>query len=235
MIAHIHGIVDPNASDKKRFLLKAEHLMRYEFAKNYIQENYKNTLLVIYDIGCATGYGSEILKKTGNTVCSFDINPIYHSAVHIDLNKESIGHLIKLKHIPQPQIIICFEILEHLKNPNNLLRECYQLLSHDGLLLLSIPQIKYDSKNNTHHIQNYSYEQAKQLINKNSFLIIEEYGQPYSNIIVKYLKWFSRFLNNIAFVHKNIFRLLSLIFAYPVRIFYKNSYSIIFLCKKSMK
>lgn len=228
----INDIIDPFAPDKKRFLIKAEHLTRYEFVKDYIQKHFLDKHFVIYDVGCGTGYGINILKKTGHEIIGFDKEAFYQGAIKIDLDVQSINELVNKNRISRPNVVVCFETLEHLKNPLAFLEQIHHLLPKNGQFICSIPQKRYDSKHSQFHLQSFTHKQAETLLIKNNFKIVAEYGQPIANLIVRYTQWFSLWLNKLAYLDNRIFLTLARVLAYP-RTFLKNkSYSIIYILNK---
>lgn len=235
MNSKTQNIVDPFSPDKKRFLIKSEHFMRYQFAKEYIENNLKIKKPVIYDLGSGTGYGLKILNNNRFRLFGFDILNLYKDSISIDFEKQSILSVIKAYKIPEPDVIVCFETIEHLENPNKLLKEIGDLFPDHGLFICSIPQSKYDfhsKSSRIYHKQQLTIEQIKEVINKSNLKIITIYGQPISNLIIINLKKFSQFLNYLAYSNSLLFKIMRRLFCYPISVFEQYSYSLIFVCKR---
>jgi SAM-dependent methyltransferase len=91
----------------------------------------------VLDIGCAGGYLSEILMRRGFSVTGIDLPGTAHPPglqfVAADLNQglpELDGGF---------DFILCADVLEHLRDPGRLLRECRRRLAPEGALIASLP------------------------------------------------------------------------------------------------
>lgn len=90
----------------------------------------------VLDVGCAVGYLSEILAARGFAVTSIDWPDTPHAATvefaGADLD-EGLPPLTR-----SFEYVICADVLEHLRAPLELLKECRSLLAPDGVLLGSL-------------------------------------------------------------------------------------------------
>jgi SAM-dependent methyltransferase len=91
----------------------------------------------VLDIGCAVGYLSEILVERGFSVASIDWPGTPHPATvefsGADLD-DGLGPVDGYF-----QYIICADVIEHLRDPLRLLKECRERLAPGGTLLASLP------------------------------------------------------------------------------------------------
>ena len=89
------------------------------------------------DLGCASGYLSDILARRGFSVTGIDLagtpHPpgIHFAAVDLDQGLPSLDGCF--------DYVICADVLEHLRDPLRLLRECRERLAPDGVLVASLP------------------------------------------------------------------------------------------------
>lgn len=101
----------------------------------------------ILDIGCGTGTVSFYIAAKGISVTGIDISA---NAITIaKVNSKFLGVSSKTKYFikffPQDKIrgkfdlIICSEVLEHLKEDKFAVKEMYSLLKENGILILSTP------------------------------------------------------------------------------------------------
>jgi len=97
------------------------------------------------DIGCGTGSNLEILKSPGLSVIGLDASIYALSLVKDKLNLPLINGDINNLPIKHESIglIIAADIVEHLDNDVNGIRECYQALKKGGLLILTVPAFKF--------------------------------------------------------------------------------------------
>ncbi len=114
-------------------------ISRYHLSKSYAQNK------IILDAGCGSGYGSEMLLKAGaNKVYGLDICPesieycrTHHKQANLVFN---VGDLTNIDFPDQTFDLICaFEVIEHIENYKQTMREFYRVLKPHGLLIISTP------------------------------------------------------------------------------------------------
>lgn len=91
----------------------------------------------VLDVGCAEGYLSEILAGRGYSVTGVD----FPGTSHPD-SIEFVGGDLDLGLPPVEgffDFILCADILEHLRDPLRMLRECHERLVPGGVLIASLP------------------------------------------------------------------------------------------------
>lgn len=96
------------------------HRFRYHLAKGFV-----DPLDTVLDLGCGTGYGSEILGEVTLDVRSYDMEPsnidhaiTYHQQHDIWINpiQFKVSNLENMK-IPNADVAVSFEVIEHLYKP----------------------------------------------------------------------------------------------------------------------
>jgi SAM-dependent methyltransferase len=91
----------------------------------------------VLDIGCAAGYLSEILVERGYSVACIDWPGTPHPATvefsggDLDDGLGPVGGKF--------EYIICADVIEHLRDPLRLLKECRERLAPGGTLMASLP------------------------------------------------------------------------------------------------
>jgi SAM-dependent methyltransferase len=91
----------------------------------------------VLDIGCAAGYLSERLAARGFYVACIDWPGTPHpstvefSGADLDNGLGPVDGLF--------EYVICADVLEHLRDPLRLLRECHSRLAPNGVLVASLP------------------------------------------------------------------------------------------------
>jgi ubiquinone/menaquinone biosynthesis C-methylase UbiE len=123
----------PESSDPRTFW---EHIYRYVFATRYVRGQR------VLDVACGEGYGSAALKAAGaSQVIGVDISEAAceHARQKYGLDARA-GRAEKL---PLPaasvDIIVSFETIEHVPDPNAFLDECCRVLVPGGRLIISTP------------------------------------------------------------------------------------------------
>jgi ubiquinone/menaquinone biosynthesis C-methylase UbiE len=122
--------------------LWSEHIARYAFACLYA--NGKRTL----DSGCGTGYGSAELAQSAAEVTGVDIAA---DAIEYARANYPIAGLRFLESpctaVPFPvesfDLVVAFEVIEHLTDQRAFLDECARVLTREGLLIVSSPNKRY--------------------------------------------------------------------------------------------
>jgi len=122
--------------------LWSEHLARYAFARQYA------TGRRVLDAGCGTGYGSAELAAVAAQVVAFDVAPeaiddarsrFSHAGLHFAL--ASAG---SMPYASQAfDLLVAFEVIEHLDDQRGFLKECARVLKPEGLLIVSSPNRLY--------------------------------------------------------------------------------------------
>jgi SAM-dependent methyltransferase len=113
-----------------------EHVYRYAFASQFVKGKR------ILDIACGEGYGAAALKKAGAAhVIGVDIS---ESACSHARNKYGLDvRRGTAEQIPLPDksvdLVVSFETIEHISDPNRFLDECVRVLAPEGRVIISTP------------------------------------------------------------------------------------------------
>lgn len=117
-----------------------EHLARYVFAARLAAGRR------VLDAGCGTGYGSAELARTAAHVTGLDVSreavewAHAHYAVPTFLN----GSCATLPFREGAfDVVVAFEVIEHLHRQTPFIAECRRVLAPDGLLIVSTPNTLY--------------------------------------------------------------------------------------------
>lgn len=116
------------------------HLEKYVFASNYVARK------KVLDVGCNIGYGTHILSYGARSILAIDNNPkaikIAEKSYHyfcsvafdlIDLEKD----------FPKESfdVIVMFDVIEHVVKDKELVTNAYKALNKGGLIIFSIPKL----------------------------------------------------------------------------------------------
>ncbi len=102
----------------------------------------------VLDLGCSTGYFAKLMSAHDCNVTGIDVNPDvveeakkYCSRVFIaDLDFTPLAEAVEGKTF---DVIVFGDILEHLRNPADILDESRRLLRADGYVVASIPNVAH--------------------------------------------------------------------------------------------
>jgi ubiquinone/menaquinone biosynthesis C-methylase UbiE len=113
-----------------------EHVYRYAFASRFVRRKR------VLDIACGEGYGAAALQKAGAAqVIGVDVS---ESTCSHARNKYSLDvRPGTAERIPLPDnsvdVVVSFETIEHVPNPDRFLDECVRVLVPGGRLVISTP------------------------------------------------------------------------------------------------
>jgi 2-polyprenyl-3-methyl-5-hydroxy-6-metoxy-1,4-benzoquinol methylase len=132
-----------------------ESALRYDRSSDLTHEDSLSQLArrvpvgaTVLDLGAATGaLGRYLTEQRGCTVDGIErdpdaariARPAYRTLLQLDLE-----HAVLADHLGERyDVIVCADVVEHLREPAALLRQLPALLAGDGHVLLSVPNVRY--------------------------------------------------------------------------------------------
>jgi len=155
------------------------HKNRYEFVKQFVKKDD-----IIYDLGCGTGYGSNMLSDICNNVYGIDKSEkaIHYAITHYK-NPTFIINNINDVVIPNINIVTMFECLEHLTDGEGV-RILSEISRNTKYLFLSIPtdsELEY----NKYHRSQWNDEDLKTVL-EGLFDRVIMFGQDWASGQIHY-------------------------------------------------
>ncbi|MFL5240438.1 MAG: methyltransferase domain-containing protein [Rhizomicrobium sp.] len=126
-----------------------EHIARYLFASQIVAGK------AVIDIGCGVGYGSQRLAQLGAAfVHAFDLSEdaIRHARIHYahpNVHYEA-GNAERFSADRQYDVAICFELIEHVRNPRAVMKNIRSALTGEGILVMSTPRALEEKRTHFH-------------------------------------------------------------------------------------
>jgi len=180
--------IDPLKQLEVTKLCRNAHLERYQFVSGKLMPGDR-----VLDIACGYGYGSKILAENASKV------------VGVDLCKEAIDYARKTYKLPNVEfrvssiegfnypkrfdVAVCFETIEHVKDPEKALQKLYDCIKPSGKLHLSVPNGKYEDGSNQFHLHKFERVDMVCLLDNCGFEVEKEYCQhPFAGTVLKMIK-----------------------------------------------
>lgn len=177
----------------------AEYFVHYPIkhsrysSHDYVRRMVGNNREVL-DIGCGGGDFAAELKKNGNRVTGVDLLPealnrdAFAQYFSADLDR-GIGSVIASLSGKRFERVLLLDILEHLRAPESILKDCRALLDRNSQLIVSVPNIAnitvrlmllFGQFNYTErgildrtHVRFFTRKTARRLLEQNGYQIVE--------------------------------------------------------------
>jgi 2-polyprenyl-3-methyl-5-hydroxy-6-metoxy-1,4-benzoquinol methylase len=105
----------------------------------------------VLEFGCATGYMSKVLKdRLGCTVVGVEIDPEAAALAEQHAERVIVGDAEKIDYAAELageefDVVLLADVLEHLKEPADVLRRVRPFVAENGVVVASIPNIAHAS------------------------------------------------------------------------------------------
>lgn len=147
------------AVEQRGSLMGCEHLGRYLWASQLVA----NTRVL--DAGCGTGYGSALLLA-GNPsdLVAVDISDeaVAQAAGYLEDARAQV-QLGDLRALPFADgsfdVVVCFEVIEHVAEPEVILDELRRVVAPSGFLCVSTPNRGVYPADNPHHLHEFTADE----------------------------------------------------------------------------
>jgi 2-polyprenyl-3-methyl-5-hydroxy-6-metoxy-1,4-benzoquinol methylase len=155
-----------DADENRGRLIVSEHRGRYLWGAQLAAG------MRVLDAGCGTGYGLGILADAGAaTVIGVDISEI--AVAHAsESNPDRRIEVVRsdLRGLPFPDgefdLVVCFEVIEHVDEREAILDELARVLSADGVLCISTPNSRVYPPGNPFHVHEYEPQELAAALGK---------------------------------------------------------------------
>ncbi len=144
-------------------LIAAEHLARYAWAAPLVAG------ARVLDAGCGTGYGAAMLAEAGaEHVVGVDVAEAVVEAARSRSGARLAFSRADLVRLPFEagsfDVVTCFEVIEHVQDPVDVLAELARVLAPDGVLAISSPNADRYPPGNPHHVREFTTSEFRALL-----------------------------------------------------------------------
>lgn len=151
----------------------------------------RNSQKHVLDVGCGDGFFTLKLLNLGYKVDATDVSPDAIKATERRIKRNNVPNihlynenLLEFEPTQKYDIILCLEVLEHIKDDLSVLNLFNSWLKKEGMLILSVPH-RQDMWNYTDeiggHFRRYSKEDLNNKLKSANFKVedIFDYGFPF--------------------------------------------------------
>ncbi|MGE5323691.1 MAG: class I SAM-dependent methyltransferase [Actinomycetota bacterium] len=137
----------PDDLSALRYGMPHDSLLDDKFGRNRVLVDLAAQGRQILELGCATGFISRHLKERGCKVTGVEISPEAAEYARQWCDKVIVHDLSQSGWSEQAgrefDTVICGDVLEHLPHPGRTLKEIAGLLTPDGRVIISLPNIAH--------------------------------------------------------------------------------------------
>jgi len=159
--------------------IRRDHVARYEWAARQLPANSR-----VIDFACGVGYGTRILADAGHKARGYDqdIEALCYADQHYAATGTTFitGNGNVPGHLPEVDAAVCFETIEHIEDPRQLLKA---LRRAAPMLLASVPNetaFPYSPApgvTTAYHFRHYTARQFKALLEECGWCVTGWHGQ----------------------------------------------------------
>ena len=187
-------------------ILKGKKPFYYRFWARYIRKH-KGNAIKLLDIGCGKGFFLEYAER-------------FSEAYGVDISRYAIEKASQGLRSPKLfiqdatrlgfksgyfDVVTCFDILEHLEEPELTVKECSRLLKERGILVISVPNThsygriwkksRWFGYRDSSHVSLLSSEKWIELLEANNFDIVDRFydglwDSPYFPVVPALIQHF---------------------------------------------
>lgn len=142
-----------------------QHLAAYEYARQFVEDK------IVLDVGCGEGGGTNLLADKAKKIIGVDYSDVAIKKARENYTSPTIEFICqdinRLKFENESfDIVLAFQLIEHLKKPDILLSSIKCWLKPEGIFIFSTPNRKASIVQHPYHFREYDKEELKSLLKK---------------------------------------------------------------------
>lgn len=174
----------PMASSERQMVtsikdVEISHKARYFFASSLIKKQDR-----VLDACCGVGYGIKLMRDLShaNSIDGFDRSKEAIEIAKLHFTSSAICVPFEELNLEKDyyDVITCFEAIEHVENPDLLVKKLCNSLKPKGYIILSTPNerlMPWSKENHQDHLRHFTLEQIVKLLSDNGIKNIIPYFQ----------------------------------------------------------
>lgn len=183
-----------------------EHVCRYDWVKEFVKDK------AVLDIACGTGYGSYKMAEEGGAkkvmACDIDERTVKYASIrnrHRNILFQ-VNNAERLTFENEFDVVISFETIEHLNEPETFLKNVNKALTPDGTFFVSTPisaLIEDTTPANKYHKVEWGFKRFREVVAKH-LNVNDIYLQLYSVPLKPSTKMGARILRKTGLAKQDI-------------------------------
>ena len=131
--------------EKRKYAKKGGEIVFCPYAAHRMCLDLIDAGETVLDVGCATGYLSSKLKENGCKIIGLEIDPEMAEEARLYCDKVILGNaeVIELPYREYFDVILYADVLEHMRNPLEILIRFKSYLKKNGYIVVSIPNVAH--------------------------------------------------------------------------------------------
>ena len=203
MLSSIFSAERTPADDAAERPIRERQLAAYHKALEYVKGRH------VLEVGCGEGIGTSILAGKAASIVAIDYS---EKALEVARRKYTTEN-ITFTHMKVPPLgftdmsfdaVVCFQMIEHLQRPEELVADVKRVLRDDALALFATPNKEETISANPYHLHEFFGQEFRELLQAH-FGSVELYGVHGDELFMSYWQSNRKWVN--AFMRIDIFNL----------------------------
>lgn len=146
-----------------------EHLVRYLFGRQFAGQK------TVLDLGCGSGYGAALIAEVAAKVIGLDVSTEAVQYARENFSASDLHYMVTdgeslALASGSFDLVLCFEVIEHLTDQESLLQEIRRVLKPKGILVISTPNRHFYTEErkqvNPYHTREFDYVEFRNFLKR---------------------------------------------------------------------
>ena len=184
-----------SADDPAEKPIRERQMAAYHRALEYVEGRR------VLEIGCGEGIGTSVLAQKAASVVALDYSDEALGVARAKFGADQIEYRrMKVPPVNFPEAsfdaVICFQMIEHLAEPERLVAEISRVTSDDGLAILATVNKEETLSDNPYHLHEFTAGELEKLL-KSHFGSVEMFGVFGDELFMRYWNSNRKWVSNV--------------------------------------